>query len=245
MLDTATERQHLKNSLLVPSLIVSVLALLHLIPLDYCYGIEPRNPVKIYGIFLSPLLHSNWEHLWSNIGPLYIFLSGLYYYLSNKFFRILLISTVITNIVVWVWARDGCHIGSSGVVYFLAAFLLTLSIAKKDRTLGAFALIIIFLYGSMVWGVLPLKEQTSWESHATGAITGIIYGFIFRKSAIRTQMENAEIQGSEPQNEILSSQKEADNASQDISTTKFSHKQRIENWHNYNCIEYSYKTENK
>ena len=241
-----TEKIHLKNSLLISLLIVSVLVLIHLIPFDRCYGLEPRDIEKFYGIFLSPFLHSDWNHLWSNIGPLFLFLAGLFYYLPDKFFKILITSTIVTNIIVWGFARDGCHIGSSGVVYFLFAFLMMLSIIKKNRTLGAFSLIIVFLYGSMVWGVFPLKERVSWESHAIGAVVGIVYGFIFRKSQIRTQqVDEISDEQEDIQNETEIKQEEVENQLNEITTSRFKHKQKVDNWHNYTGIEYSYKSGEK
>ena len=39
----------------------------------------------------------------------------------------------------------------------------------------------IFLYGSMVWYVLPVKESISWEGHLSGFVVGIIFAVMYRK----------------------------------------------------------------
>jgi hypothetical protein len=102
----------------------------------------------------------------------------------------------------------------------------------------------IFLYGGMIWGVLPFREQTSWESHAVGAITGIIYGFIFRKITILPQTDDISKQAEIPQYSTSFRENETDNNQSQISTTKLSYKQKVDNWHNYNNIKYDYKSKN-
>lgn len=193
MYDPLIEKTHIRNSLTIPLILISIIILGHLLPLERCYGIQPRKIEGISGIVLSPFLHADWNHLWSNIVPFFLFSAGLFYYLPNVFFRIFITSTILTNILVWFTARNGCHIGASGTVYFFAAFLLTLAALKKDRTLGAFSLIILFLYGSMAWGVFPLKKQISWESHAIGAVFGIAYAFIFRKNITWNSQNKSEL----------------------------------------------------
>ena len=77
----------------------------------------------------------------------------------------------------------GVHIGASGMVYALAFFLVTISILKMEEHLMAYTLIIIFLYGSIVWGFFPSlfpDKFISWEGHLAGAITGVILAFFYR-----------------------------------------------------------------
>jgi hypothetical protein len=75
------------------------------------------------------------------------------------------------------------HIGSSGVVYALAAYHLTGALVRRRYDLAAFALIVVFFYGSMIWGFFPdffPERNISWESHLMGAVTGIILALLFR-----------------------------------------------------------------
>jgi hypothetical protein len=39
----------------------------------------------------------------------------------------------------------------------------------------------VFLYGSTIWGILPAQRGISWESHALGALAGLITAYNFRK----------------------------------------------------------------
>ena len=84
---------------------------------------------------------------------------------------------------VWMWiaARDGNHIGFSGVIYALAAFIFFSGLFRRYYRLMALSGIVVFLYGSMIWGVLPIQPSISWEGHLFGAIAGIILAFYYRQ----------------------------------------------------------------
>ena len=43
------------------------------------------------------------------------------------------------------------------------------------------SLLVGFLYGSMIWGVLPTRPQMSWEMHLTGAVTGVLMAFVYMR----------------------------------------------------------------
>ena len=82
----------------------------------------------------------------------------------------------------WVWfgAREAYHIGASGVIYGLSSFLFFSGVFKKDTRLLAISLLVVFLYGSMIWGVLPFDAQISWESHLAGLVVGFLLAFYYR-----------------------------------------------------------------
>jgi len=84
--------------------------------------------------------------------------------------------------MVWLFARSSYHIGASGLVYGFAAFLFFSGLFRKDKSSMALSLLVVFLYGGMVWGVLPVKPEISFESHLFGALTGIVCSYIFRKN---------------------------------------------------------------
>ena len=86
------------------------------------------------------------------------------------------------GLLVWLFARESYHIGASGLVYGFAAFLFFSGLFRKDKRSIALSLLIVFLYGGMVWGVLPTDPKISFESHLFGALTGIVCAFLFRKN---------------------------------------------------------------
>ena len=84
----------------------------------------------------------------------------------------------------WIGARPSFHIGASGIVYGLSAFIFTSGIIRRHTGLMSVALIIVFLYGSLIWGIFPdffPKERISWESHLFGLVAGAALAFIYRK----------------------------------------------------------------
>jgi len=87
---------------------------------------------------------------------------------------------IVTGIFVWLFARSSYHIGASGIIYGLAFFILVSSFLRNDKRSLAITFFIIFMYGGLIWGVLPGQAGISWESHLGGAITGVIMAFICR-----------------------------------------------------------------
>jgi membrane associated rhomboid family serine protease len=147
----------------------------------YKFGVYPRTFKGLIGIFTAPLIHGSFSHLFSNSIPLLVLTAGLFYYYKSFGYRIFFLIYVVTGFWVWMSARPSYHIGASGVVYGLAAFLFFSGVFKKNLSLSAFSLVVVFLYGSMIWGVLPLEVSISWESHLMGAIAGIILAYYYRK----------------------------------------------------------------
>jgi membrane associated rhomboid family serine protease len=143
------------------------------IPLSL-FGIVPWTPMGLIGIVTGPILHGSFNHLLSNTVPL-LFLGSVLYFFYPKiggtvFFR----SYFWTNIMFWLFGRhDSSHIGASGVVYGLAFFLIFFGIFRRDFTSLLITVVVIILYGSVIYGVLPTDPRVSWESHFAGALVGI------------------------------------------------------------------------
>lgn len=147
------------------------------------YGLMPRSGNGIYGIFTMPFLHGDFKHLFSNSVPLLILLFSIFYFFRKKAVIILLMTYIISGLFTWIIGTEGIHIGASGVVYALAFFLVTISVIKQVPALMSYSLVIIFLYGSIIWGFFPQlfpDKHISWEGHLAGAITGIILAIFYR-----------------------------------------------------------------
>ena len=50
---------------------------------------------------------------------------------------------------------------------------------RRDMRSISVSLMVGFLYGSMVWGVLPTRPQMSWEMHLGGAVVGLLLAFVY------------------------------------------------------------------
>ncbi len=158
----------------------------------YKYGIYPLRTENLIGIIFSPLIHGDFDHLMSNSIPFLILASALFYFYKNFAFLVFWLIYFVSGLWVWVAAESGAyHIGASGVVYGLASFLVFSGLIHKNKSLTAVSFIIIFIYGSMIWGVLPIKKGISWESHLFGGITGFILALWFSmKKNVYVQTEN-------------------------------------------------------
>lgn len=147
----------------------------------YQLGILPRNLSGLIGIFTSPLIHGGFSHLISNTAPLIVMGFSIFYFYPKVAYKVFTIIYFGTGILVWIFAREAYHIGASGIIYGFVSFLFFSGVFRKDNRSIALALVVVFLYGGLIWGVLPVEKGVSWESHLFGAFVGIIPAFIFRK----------------------------------------------------------------
>ena len=149
------------------------------IELDYL-GILPRTFTGLKGIVFAPLIHAGFYHLLSNTFPLLVLGWMLMYFYPQSSRRVFINVYFFTGVLVWIFGRQHYHIGASGVVYGLAFFLFVSSLIRNDKRSLAITFFIIFMYGGLVWGLLPLQEGISWESHLGGAISGAVMAFVCR-----------------------------------------------------------------
>ena len=145
------------------------------------YGLLPHHLPGLIGIITYPLIHANFNHLISNSIPLLFLGTGLIYFYPNASLKVFLLIYFIPGILIWFFARPAYHIGASGLVYGLVSFFFFSGIIRRDNRSIALALVVTFLYGSLVWGVLPIDKTISWEGHLFGSLTGILCAVIFRK----------------------------------------------------------------
>lgn len=175
-----------KYSLILPLFFILSLWLIKIVDASehlnlYYFGNFPRDIKGLWGILLSPLIHADFNHLISNSIPLLILGTGIIFFYRNLAYKVFALVWILSGICVWLGARDSYHIGASGLVYGIAAFLFLSGIIRKDFRLAAISLLVVFLYGSLVWGVLPIFPQISWEYHLFGGISGFIAAIIYRK----------------------------------------------------------------
>ena len=173
-------------SILYPALFVAILwgvklfEVVEQVNLSY-YGLYPRRTSGLIGIVTSPLLHADFPHLISNTLPLLILGPIILYFYRSIAFNVFFWVYLMTGVWVWAAGRDSYHIGASGLVYGFITFLFFSGIFRKDTRLMALSLFVTFLYGGAIWGILPLQNGISWESHLLGSLAGIITAYNFRK----------------------------------------------------------------
>ena len=143
-------------------------------------GIYPRTVSGLVGIALGPLIHANLQHAVANSVPLLVLGTFLFYFYPNQALRVLAIVWLCAGIGTWIIGRPSYHVGASGLLYGIAAYLVVAGWTTRQRGLAAIALLVIFLYGSWIWGILPNDPSISWEGHLCGALTGLVLGLLHR-----------------------------------------------------------------
>jgi len=177
----------------------------------YFLGILPRQFIGIVGIITTPFIHGSFGHLWSNTVPFLILSASLFYFYDKKSIQIYLYLWLITGVLVWAFAKNGWHIGASGVVYALASFHITNGVIKKVPQQRAFAMLVIFLWGGIIWGIFPdffPKQNISWESHLYGLLTGILTAIYYRNSGPKKPIYEFEKEDDEDKEEYNNDNKE-------------------------------------
>ncbi len=181
-----TDKKRLFMSLLFPLGFVAILWIIKLIEVstksDFTrFGIYPLHSKGLLGILTSPLIHGDWKHLLNNTFPLIFLGWGIVYFYKDISYKVIILIYLLSQIWLWFfYIRPAWHIGASGLIYGFGAFLFVSGIIRKNRHLLAISLLVAFLYGSMVWGLLPVEEHISWEGHLMGSVAGIIIAFYYK-----------------------------------------------------------------
>jgi len=145
------------------------------------FGIYPLAAQGLPGILFSPFIHADFTHLFNNSIPLFFLSIALFYFYSEVALKVFIWTYFLTGLLVWIAGRAAWHIGASGLVYGLASFLFFSGIIRRYFRLIALSLLIVFLYGSMVWGLFPgVYKNVSWESHMLGFFSGVVLAVWFR-----------------------------------------------------------------
>lgn len=145
------------------------------------FGLRPRQLFGLIGVVTAPLLHGGFEHLFSNSLPLLVSLTTVLYLYPNSAMRVIPFIWVGSGLLGWLIGRPSIHFGASGFVYGLLAYVFISGMLRLDMRSVAVSVMVWFLYGSMIWGVLPIRPNMSWELHLSGAIFGVVLAIIYRK----------------------------------------------------------------
>ena len=146
------------------------------------FGVYPRTLSGLKGVIFSPFIHGSMEHLYHNSIPLLVLSSALFYFYRSISWKVIGLGILFSGLLTWIIARPSYHIGASGLIYVLMSFIFFKGILTKHFRLIALSLLVVFLYGSMIWYVFPIKEKVSWEGHLSGLTVGLLFALTFRKS---------------------------------------------------------------
>ena len=178
-----------RNVLWIPAVAILAIWIIYWIEIRFgynfnSYGILPREIKGLRGIFFSPFIHSDASHLSNNSVPLFVLLASLFYFYRTIAHKVLIYGTLLSCLICWGIARGSYHIGASGTIYLLFSFIFFSGIIRKHYRLIAMSLVVIFLYGSMIWLILPTEDRISWEGHLSGFLVGLLFSYLYRKKGI-------------------------------------------------------------
>lgn len=145
------------------------------------FGNRPGQWKGLPGILTMPFLHGDFQHLWGNTVSFFSLNTMLLYFYRGLGIKVLFWSWLGTGAMLWMSGAPGNHIGLSGVVYALVSFLFLSGWIRKHTPLIRVALVVVFLYGSIVWGVFPIEKGVSWQGHLSGASMGALLAILWRK----------------------------------------------------------------
>ncbi|WP_316928465.1 rhomboid family intramembrane serine protease [Gillisia sp. CAL575] len=169
------------------------------------FGIQPRTVKGLRGILFSPFIHSDIKHLFHNTIPLFILTTALFFFYRTISWKVLVVGLLLTGFFTWMIGRPANHIGASGVIYLLASFLFFKGILSKYYRLIALSLIVVFLYGGMLWFIVPVDPKISWEGHLSGLVVGLLLAFVFKQNIVIKPKYEWEKEDYDPQSDLFMS----------------------------------------
>jgi len=187
----SVEKKKLLSSVYIPFILLFIMWVLKIVELAFdihlsWLGVHPKHLDGLPGIVLSPFLHGDIHHLMANSVSFLVLAVALFYFYRQISLRVLLGIWLLSGMFIWLSGQENSHhIGASSLIYGLAAFLFVSGAIRKDTRLAALAMVVAFLYGSIVWGVFPdffPKENISWEGHLGGFISGTLLAFYYKNS---------------------------------------------------------------
>jgi len=175
-------RLALRISLAFAALLWAIQLLNFALDLDAApFGVAPRTLAGLAGLVFAPLVHGGFDHLIANTLPIVILGTAMLHLYPRASPIVLPAIWIGPGLAVWLFARGGVHLGASGLVYGLVAYVFAAGLIRRDRRAIAASMVVAFLYGASVWGVLPIQRGHSWESHLSAALIGLVLAFVLRE----------------------------------------------------------------
>lgn len=138
-------------------------------------GIVPRSITGLRGVFFAPFLHGGVPHLLANTIPFLVLGALVMARYHRRFLAISAIVVLVGGLGTWlIGPANSLHIGSSVLIFGYIGFLL--AAAWRERSAAAIlpAILVMVLYGGVLWGVLPQQNGISWQSHLFGFVGGVV-----------------------------------------------------------------------
>lgn len=154
-------------------------------------GVRPRTSDGLWGIVLAPFLHGNFAHLAANTIPFvvlgwFVMLQGV-----TRFWLVTAITAVVSGLGIWLLGESRTvHIGASGLIFGYFGYLLLRGYFERSASAILWTILVVILYGSMIWGVLPGQIGISWQAHLFGFLGGGLAAYLLAPRPSRRALED-------------------------------------------------------
>ena len=183
------ELNFVNQVLVVPLVAIIVLWTIYWVEISFQinlskWGVYPRTTSGLKGILTSPLVHGSMSHLYNNSLPLVVLLAALIFFYKRNWKKVLILGWLGSGLLTWCIGRASYHIGASGLIYVLVSFIFFKGIRERHFRLIALSLLVVFLYGSMLWYIFPVEKGISWEGHLSGFAMGYILAYFLKSEVL-------------------------------------------------------------
>ncbi|WP_367605611.1 rhomboid family intramembrane serine protease [Legionella sp. W05-934-2] len=138
------------------------------------FGIFPRHIRGLPGVFFAPFIHADFNHLFFNTIPFIVLANFIMIQGVSLFYNISIFIIIVSGLITWVIGKRGIHIGASGLITGYWAYLLADGFQNPSLTTVIVALIVVYYFAGIFFGLFPSKKGVSWEGHLSGAIAGVL-----------------------------------------------------------------------
>jgi membrane associated rhomboid family serine protease len=155
-------------------------------------GVRPRTIGGLVGIFFMPFLHNGLGHVLANTVPFVVLGWLVMLRRTADFFFVSIIVVLVSGLSIWLLGgTNTVHIGASGLIFGYFGFLVLRSYFERSFISIVMAVLVVFIYGGLIWGVLPaVQSGVSWLGHLFGFIGGAWAAYL-----ITTRTRNSEFTG--------------------------------------------------
>ena len=160
------------------------------------FGVWPRTAVGLWGILLAPVLHAGFGHVMANTVPFVVLGWFVLVRRLRDFVIVSIITVIVSGLGIWLIAPSNTvHLGASGLIFGYFGYLLLRGYFERSLASIFWSILVLFLYGGMIWGVLPQQVGISWQSHLFGFIGGGLaaYWLAQRGTAVALDPDNGHL----------------------------------------------------
>lgn len=208
-LDNNSKDSSLKDAIFWPLAVLAMIWLMFLIQQVTGFragilGVLPREAQGLVGIIFSPLVHGSFDHIVSNSIPFLVLATSIFYFYKKVALKSFIMIYILSGVSLWLMGNlffcgtefnRSCflpHVGASGVVYGLLAFIFWNGIFRKSLQAIVLALVVTVMYSGYFAGIVPNAEKPniSWDGHLLGAISGIFSAYYYRDELEEHEIES-------------------------------------------------------